>query len=140
MPYLQGRLERVNEPALRVVTDQPELQYPFSHYLRMLYYDSVTYHPEALDYFYRLMGADHLLFGSDHPFGQPYSGTLSSQPSPPTDGKAPAPQIVRILPGIISEFRGKSCAKYWGFICLRKLSLSTSHVPGNESDIIATRC
>ncbi len=28
---------------------------------------------EALDYFYRLMGADHLLFGSDHPFGQPYS-------------------------------------------------------------------
>ena len=30
-------------------------------------------HPEALDYFYRLMGADHLLFGSDHPFGQPYS-------------------------------------------------------------------
>lgn len=36
-------------------------------------YDSVTYHPEALDYFYRLMGADHLLFGSDHPFGQPYS-------------------------------------------------------------------
>ncbi len=73
MPYQQGRLERVNEPALRVVTDQPELQYPFSHYLRMLYYDSVTYHPEALDYFYRLMGADHLLFGSDHPFGQPYS-------------------------------------------------------------------
>ncbi len=33
----------------------------------MLYYDSVTYHPEALDYFYRLMGADHLLFGSDLP-------------------------------------------------------------------------
>ncbi len=29
--------------------------------------------PRALDYFYRLMGADHLLFGSDHPFGQPYS-------------------------------------------------------------------
>ena len=45
-------MERVNEPALRVVTDQPELQCPFSHYLRMLYYDSVTYHPEALDYFY----------------------------------------------------------------------------------------
>ncbi len=39
----------------------------------MLYYDSVTYHPEALDYFYRLIGADHLLFGSDHPFGRPYS-------------------------------------------------------------------
>lgn len=37
MSYLQGRLERVNEPALRMVTYQPELQCPFSHYLRMLY-------------------------------------------------------------------------------------------------------
>ncbi len=72
IPYLKGRLERSSDAAMRSVTDQPTLQHPFGYYLGKLYYDTVTYHIEALDYFYRLMGADHLLYGTDHPYGQPY--------------------------------------------------------------------
>ena len=57
---------------MRSVVDQPPLQNPFGYYLGKLYYDTVTYHIEALDYFYHLMGAQNLLYGTDHPYGQPY--------------------------------------------------------------------
>jgi predicted TIM-barrel fold metal-dependent hydrolase len=72
IPYLKGRLERSSEPALRSVTYQPPLKHPFGHYLQQLYYDTVAYHIEALDYCYHLFPVDHLLYGTDHPYGQPY--------------------------------------------------------------------
>jgi len=37
-------------------------------YLDKLYVDTVCYHPEALECCYRLLGAERLLYGTDHPF------------------------------------------------------------------------
>ncbi|NIO09796.1 MAG: amidohydrolase family protein, partial [Deltaproteobacteria bacterium] len=72
IPYLKGRLERSADAAMQSVVDRPPLKNPFGYYLERLYYDTVTYHIEALEYFYKLMGADRLLYGTDHPYGQPY--------------------------------------------------------------------
>ena len=73
IPYLRGRLERTGEPSLRGVLAPPELAHPMRHYLDNLYLDTVCYHVEALDYCYRLLGASHLLYGTDHPYGQPFA-------------------------------------------------------------------
>ena len=72
IPYLKGRLERTGEPSLRSIVAAPELAHPIGHYLDLLYFDTVSYHIEALDYLYRLVGADRLLYGTDHPYGQPF--------------------------------------------------------------------
>ena len=40
------------------------------HYIRKFYVDTVCYHAEALDCCYKVLGPRHLLYGSDHPFGQ----------------------------------------------------------------------
>ena len=37
--------------------------------LANLYVDTVCYHHEALACCYQVLGAGHLLFGTDHPFG-----------------------------------------------------------------------
>ena len=39
--------------------------------LANLYVDTVCYHHEALACCYQVLGPEHLLFGTDHPFG-PY--------------------------------------------------------------------
>ena len=72
LPYLKGRLERTGDPAIRGAPAAPELAHPIGHYLDLLYFDTVSYHIEALDYLYRLVGADRLLYGTDHPYGQPF--------------------------------------------------------------------
>jgi aminocarboxymuconate-semialdehyde decarboxylase len=38
-----------------------------SHYLRMMYFDTVTYHPPAARLVLDTVGADHVLYGSDAP-------------------------------------------------------------------------
>ncbi len=70
IPYLQGRIEAFNNPSLHF-HDQPKLPHPMRYYLDKLYIDTVCYHIEALDYCYRLLGANRMLYGTDHPFG-PY--------------------------------------------------------------------
>ena len=73
IPYLKGRLQRTFDPSLRSVGGLPSLAHPIDHYLERLYVDTVCYHPEVLEYYYRLMGAGRMIYGTDHPFGQPYS-------------------------------------------------------------------
>jgi predicted TIM-barrel fold metal-dependent hydrolase len=68
LPYLKGRIESYSHRTLQF-SDQAELSHPIGHYLDQLYIDTVCYHPEALDYCYRFLGPDRLLFGTDHPFG-----------------------------------------------------------------------
>jgi aminocarboxymuconate-semialdehyde decarboxylase len=68
IPYLQGRIETYNLPSL-LVADAPSLDQPLGHYLKMLYVDTVCYHVEALQCCYRMIGASHMLYGTDHPFG-----------------------------------------------------------------------
>lgn len=68
LPYLTGRIGSYGHATLQF-HDQAPLQHPVSHYLDKLYIDTVCYHPEALDYCYRLLGPDRILYGTDHPFG-----------------------------------------------------------------------
>lgn len=70
IPYLKGRLDLYRSP-VRAAASQVELKHGVGYYLEKLYYDTVAYHIEALDYCYRMMSADHLLYGTDHPYGQP---------------------------------------------------------------------
>jgi predicted TIM-barrel fold metal-dependent hydrolase len=69
LPYLQGRIESYGRGGVHF-KDVPPLREPIGRYLDKLYVDTVCYHPEALDYCYRLLGPDRILFGTDHPFGE----------------------------------------------------------------------
>jgi predicted TIM-barrel fold metal-dependent hydrolase len=68
IPYLKGRIEAYSAPS-PLLTDPLRLVHPLGHYLSNLYVDTVCYHSEALECSYKVMGADHLLYGTDHPFG-----------------------------------------------------------------------
>jgi predicted TIM-barrel fold metal-dependent hydrolase len=70
IPYLAGRIEGYATPSA-IFPDAPRLTHPIDHYLRQLYVDTVCYHLEALECCYKVMGAKHMLYGTDHPFG-PY--------------------------------------------------------------------
>jgi predicted TIM-barrel fold metal-dependent hydrolase len=66
LPYLTGRLEKcvsVDPVARRSITR------PAVEYLRMFYYDAVTYSADALRCAIALAGTDRIMFGTDHPFG-----------------------------------------------------------------------
>jgi len=68
MPYYMGRIARnyVEKPATRV-----NMRKSPAEYLRMLYYDSCVYEPEALEALVKRVGADRVLLGSDYPVGEP---------------------------------------------------------------------
>lgn len=68
LPYLKGRLGSYGHRTLQF-HDMPTLRQPVSEYLHELYIDTVCYHPEALEYCYRLFGPERILYGTDHPFG-----------------------------------------------------------------------
>jgi len=69
IPYLTGRIESYATPS-PAFPDAPRLTHPIDHYLRKLYVDTVCYHVEALECCYKVMGAEHMLYGTDHPFGR----------------------------------------------------------------------
>jgi predicted TIM-barrel fold metal-dependent hydrolase len=69
IPYLTGRIESYTTPSA-VFPDAPRLTHPIDSYLRKLYVDTVCYHVEALECCYKVMGAEHMLYGTDHPFGR----------------------------------------------------------------------
>jgi hypothetical protein len=64
LPYLVGRFDKGDEveiPSRRRVKALPSV------YLKRIYYDCITYHPEALRYLISIVGADRVLFGTDYP-------------------------------------------------------------------------
>jgi len=64
LPFLAGRLDQCfdNMNACRTRTQTRP-----SDYLRRIYYDAVTYRPEALALAIQVGGADRVLYGSDYP-------------------------------------------------------------------------
>jgi predicted TIM-barrel fold metal-dependent hydrolase len=70
LPYLIGRLE-VYAPPSPLDPGPSTLLHPLGHYVRNLYVDTVCYHREALSCCYGVLGAQHMVFGTDHPFGRP---------------------------------------------------------------------
>jgi aminocarboxymuconate-semialdehyde decarboxylase len=70
LPYLIGRLE-VYGPPSPLDPDPSNLAHPLGQYLRNLYVDTVCYYRAALACCHAVMGAQHMLYGTDHPFGRP---------------------------------------------------------------------
>ncbi|MHB8567272.1 MAG: amidohydrolase family protein [Nitrososphaerales archaeon] len=67
-PFLIGRMEAAFADSKAKISMHPR------KYLKMLYFDTVAYDPEAIEYTCKLVGADHLLFGTD--FGCPQNGLV----------------------------------------------------------------
>jgi len=65
LPYVAGRLDRT---AVKYRTPNMRLEHPPSHYLRRLYYDVTCFHAPAVACAVAFANADHLMFGTDHPF------------------------------------------------------------------------
>lgn len=64
-PYQVGRFQRVylTSPEARVHAARPPLEYA-----RWFYYDTMLLYGPAVRYLVEVMGADHVLLGSDYPF------------------------------------------------------------------------
>lgn len=65
LPYLVGRLERGRE---QFSADGPPDR-PVQEYVQEFYYDTITFHPPAIRAAIDTVGADHLLLGTDYPYG-----------------------------------------------------------------------
>lgn len=65
-PYHLGRFDQGFK--VRAGTRAPEASAPPSAYLKNLYFDTLVYSVEALEYLKRVAGADHLMVGTDYPF------------------------------------------------------------------------
>ena len=64
LPYLVGRFEKGDEvelPSRRQMKRKP------TDYLRHIYYDSITYDPRSLQYLVSIVGAEHVMLGTDWP-------------------------------------------------------------------------
>jgi aminocarboxymuconate-semialdehyde decarboxylase len=64
LPYLVGRFEKGDEvelPARRRMTAKP------TDYLRRIWYDCITYDPDALRYLISVVGPERVMFGTDWP-------------------------------------------------------------------------
>lgn len=70
LPYIIGRLDQGYK--MRVGAKSP-IPHPPSTYLRRFYFDTITHSPLALRYLIDLVGADHVLIGSDYPFDMGYN-------------------------------------------------------------------
>ncbi len=65
LPYLCGRLDRVYDRTKRAKVN---ISKPPSEYLKLIYYDSVTYRQDALQMCVDVGGASNVMYGSDYPF------------------------------------------------------------------------
>ena len=66
LPYAAGRVAAWQAAP---DTSAPRLRRPFSEYLKKLYVDVISYHGPAVRAAAETLGVDHLMMGSDHPFG-----------------------------------------------------------------------
>jgi aminocarboxymuconate-semialdehyde decarboxylase len=65
LPYLHGRLDRgfKQRPEINKVISKPPTEY-----LKQFYFDTITHDPVVLRSLVDLVGADHVMLGSDYPF------------------------------------------------------------------------
>jgi len=87
LPYLRGRLEHGYE-----MRPEPKrcISKPPSEYLGMFYYDIITHFAPTLQYLVDLVGADHVVLGSDYPFDMGYDNPI---------------EVIEQLPGLTSVER-----------------------------------
>ena len=84
LPFIIGRLDHQTQVLKR---GPKNLKCAPSEYLRRVWLDVVSPQPLAMKFGYDFMGADHLLFSSDHPWVEPklIRDTLESLDLPPAD-------------------------------------------------------
>ena len=65
LPYTRGRLEHGYQvrPESKEVIDKPP-----SHYIPLLYFDTITHYLPALEYLVKSAGADRVMMGTDYPY------------------------------------------------------------------------
>jgi aminocarboxymuconate-semialdehyde decarboxylase len=66
LPYTWGRLDRgyaIQDSSKRTISKPP------SDYVNLLYFDTITHSPMALEYLIGHFGAERVLLGSDYPYG-----------------------------------------------------------------------
>jgi len=73
LPYLRGRLEHGY-----MVRDEPKkkISKPPSTYLGMFYYDIITHYIPTLRFLIDMVGADHVMLGTDYPFDMGYEDPI----------------------------------------------------------------
>lgn len=64
LPYLVGRFEKGDEVEL---AQRRQMKRKPTDYLRHIYYDSITYDVRSLKYLISIVGADHVMLGTDWP-------------------------------------------------------------------------
>lgn len=67
LPYLVGRFERGRQQHRRDATGPPNR--PILEYVEEFYLDTISFHLPAMRAAIETVGTDHLLFGSDYPYG-----------------------------------------------------------------------
>ena len=70
VPFIRGRVGRMIDEWTSP-DDWIDLEQSSQFYFDKLYVDTVSHSPAALEYCYKVFGADRLLYGTDHPFGHP---------------------------------------------------------------------
>jgi aminocarboxymuconate-semialdehyde decarboxylase len=65
-PYQLGRLDKGY--AVRSGSRAAQASSPPSRYLKNLYFDSMVYRVDTLDYLKRIVGTEHILVGTDYPY------------------------------------------------------------------------
>jgi predicted TIM-barrel fold metal-dependent hydrolase len=70
LPWLRERLAVYGQDSAPF-PNQRKLARPLVEYLDLLNVDTVTYGPAALQFAYTQLGPERMLFGTDHPFGDP---------------------------------------------------------------------
>jgi predicted TIM-barrel fold metal-dependent hydrolase len=70
LPWLRERIG-LWDHAIPSFPGQPQSARPAGRYLDRLYVDTVGYGPAPLEYSYAQLGADRMLFGTDHPYAAP---------------------------------------------------------------------
>jgi len=65
LPYLAGRLDLFYNK--RIPPEERKISELPTEHLRRIYYDSITFHPLALQLLIDIGGADKVMFGTDYP-------------------------------------------------------------------------
>jgi aminocarboxymuconate-semialdehyde decarboxylase len=65
LPFLVGRIDhgQAERPESR-----EKCQHPFSHYLKNIYVDTITFRPDTLRFVLELMPPGHVFLGTDYPY------------------------------------------------------------------------
>lgn len=99
LPYLVGRFEKGDEVEL---PQRRQMRHKPTHYLRHIYYDSITYDVRSLQYLISIVGEDHVMLGTDWPHWV-------------HDTKGAFANTAQLEEGAMNKVRGRNAMRVFGF-------------------------